>query len=345
LSYRDAVVMLGGDSPALGALDRALCGALSLTTGGLSDAVLSVFDAQGRIVRLGRDLLARMRGHVRGGDRVDRARRVQAAHAVLVVTAYFEALARVSLPFSVRDLRLTREEQLGIAGAEARSASLLQALLTVAPPQPTPHVPYEDMLGALRRWYVQLSAELLAFVRGLAVWESLDETAQAAAERVLEAELCDAAIARYEQLYAQLTGAVPEFAIWTTQIEHQATRAGIRRALADMELLLASLSAAQPVTDVATALSRAYRAELPRPILTQEDTPSGIRLPTLEEAYLDPDFRVRPVLRGDLPATEVWWAEVGVRSDLTRYLARARRKVVCAGQGLCLGFGEAEDGE
>jgi NACHT N-terminal Helical domain 7 len=99
VSYRDVVVMLGGDSPMLGALDRALCGALSLTIGGLSDAVLSVFDAQGRILRLGRDLLGGMRGRLRYGGRPDRARHVQAAHAVLVVTAYFEALATVSLPF------------------------------------------------------------------------------------------------------------------------------------------------------------------------------------------------------------------------------------------------------
>jgi hypothetical protein len=56
VSYRDAVVLLGGDPPALAALDRVLAGALSLGTGGVSDVALSVFDAQPRIVLLGRDL-------------------------------------------------------------------------------------------------------------------------------------------------------------------------------------------------------------------------------------------------------------------------------------------------
>jgi hypothetical protein len=52
LGYRDAVRLLGGDPPVLAALDRALGGALSLATGGVSDTVLNVFDVQGRILRL-----------------------------------------------------------------------------------------------------------------------------------------------------------------------------------------------------------------------------------------------------------------------------------------------------
>jgi hypothetical protein len=57
LGYRDAVVLLGGDPPVVAALDRALGSALKAVTGGWSDTVLSVFDAQGRIVRLGHNLI------------------------------------------------------------------------------------------------------------------------------------------------------------------------------------------------------------------------------------------------------------------------------------------------
>ncbi|MFJ2645491.1 hypothetical protein ACIO1C_01930 [Streptomyces sp. NPDC087420] len=47
-------------------------------------------------------------------------------------------------------------------------------------------------------------------------------------------------------------------------------------------------------------------------------------LPTLEEGYLDPRFRVCPVSGGQSgPAEEDWWAEVPVRDDLTEYLAGA----------------------
>src|SRR5262249_47024931 len=112
LGYRDAVKLLGGDPPVVTALDRALGGALSVATGGLSDAVLNVFDAQSRIIRLGRELAAGLRDRVRGAGRVDRTRRLEGAHTVIVVTAYFEALDKVTLPFPVRELRLTRADQL-----------------------------------------------------------------------------------------------------------------------------------------------------------------------------------------------------------------------------------------
>jgi hypothetical protein len=88
-----------------------------------------------------------------------------------------------------------------------------------------------------------------------------------------------------------------------------------------VESLLASVSPGWPPVDIAAALSDAYRAALARPILAEGEAPAGIRLPTLEEGYLDPDFRVRPVADGDVPADETWWAGIPVRSDLTEYLA------------------------
>jgi len=47
------------------------------------------------------------------------------------------------------------------------------------------------------------------------------------------------------------------------------------------------------------ALSNAYRAVLGRAILAEGQTPAGVQLPTLEESYLDPDFRARPVRKGN----------------------------------------------
>ena len=48
-----------------------------------------------------------------------------------------------------------------------------------------------------------------------------------------------------------------------------------------------------------------------------------MRLPTLEEGYLDPDFRVSAVVGGELPSDEGWWPDIPVRADLTEYLAGA----------------------
>lgn len=158
LSYRDAVVLLGGDPPLVAALDRALGGVLSVATGGLSDTVLNVFEAQGRIVRLGRDLTIGLRDRLRGAGRVDRTRRLEAAHAVIVVTAYFQALAGARLPFSVRDLRMTRREQLKVAGGSALTQEFVDTLLTVACPRPGQTCPtraffcrWDDGTGCCRR--------------------------------------------------------------------------------------------------------------------------------------------------------------------------------------------------
>ncbi|WP_050791407.1 NACHT N-terminal helical domain 7-containing protein [Streptomyces pristinaespiralis] len=55
LSFSDALVLLGGDPPAVAALDRALGGALNLATGGVGDGLLRIADARGSVLGLGRD--------------------------------------------------------------------------------------------------------------------------------------------------------------------------------------------------------------------------------------------------------------------------------------------------
>lgn len=106
---------------------------------------------------------------------------------------------------------------------------------------------------------------------------------------------------------------------WSGQVDQQEMRQEVRRSLADIESLLSLLPVRQPA-DIALSLSNAYRAVLGRPILAEEQTLTGVRLPTLEESYLDPDFRVSAVRAGELSSDEDWWAPVPVRRDLTEYL-------------------------
>jgi hypothetical protein len=335
VSYRDAVVLLGGDPPALAALDRVLAGALSLGTAGVSDVALSVFDGQPRIVLLGRDLVRKLRDRLAGASRADRTQRLAAAHAVIVITAYFEALAGAELPFAAGDLRLRRPDELALAAGAGppgggppgpAAGDFLDAVLAAAPPQPTPDLPPDRFAAVLADWYQGLSARLLAFTRGLAVWDRLDDAQRAAAGHALGGGLTGSAVRRYGELYAQLAVEVPEFRFWAARAEHEATRAEVRRALAGVETLLARLvtdSAPSAGASGAAALAAAYRAVLRRPILAEGDTPSGVRLPTLQEGYLDPDFRVSAVAGGELPSDEGWWPSVPVRRDLTEYLAGA----------------------
>jgi hypothetical protein len=295
LGYGDAVVLLGGDPPGLAALDEALGGALNLATGGVSETVLSLVGAQEGALRLGRGILGRVRESVDSSPRATRTQRIEAAHTVLVVTAYFEALEKAELPFSWGDVRLTRTEQLRLAGGgDAGPGGFVAALLRASVPVPAPHQPLEVLTGMLHDWFTTLTWGLRQFVMGLALWDTLDEGTRSRAEEALAA-IVPLAVERYTELYARLATEIPEFGLWSDQIEHQATRADVRTALSGVRTLLTGLAVVVEPVDVAAALTTAYEGALHRPILAEGEIPTGVSMPTLGEGYLDPRFRVREV--------------------------------------------------
>ncbi|NUS11469.1 MAG: hypothetical protein HOY69_08715 [Streptomyces sp.] len=336
LGYGDAVVLLGGDPAGLAALDEALGGVLSVATGGVSQTVLDLAGAQGRILRIGRDITGRLRESLGSVDRADRSRLLEAAHAVLVVTAFFEVASEARLPFDWSEVQLTRREQVLLAsGGDPVSDRLIEVLSASGLPVPARHMPYEEVLIQLGGWYAQLGARLQGFLLGLAIWERMAPADREAAGQVL-ADLALPAVTRYEELYARLATEVPEFGFWNSRIEHQATRATVRRALAGVESLLAGLSAAAAPVDVAAALSAAHRAALDRPILAEGDVPTGVQLPAVAAGYLDPRFRVR-ALGGPGPggpAEEEWWEDAEPRDDLSEFLAGALTGPQAAGAPL-----------
>ncbi|GHH50711.1 hypothetical protein GCM10018773_48110 [Streptomyces candidus] len=321
MSYRDAVAILGGDSEALAAADRALGGALSVATGGASDAVLGLFGAQGRLLRLGRDLTAGLRDRLGSSERAERTEKIAAAHAVLVLTAFFEAAAEADLPFSLAELELTRSEQIALADGDGAAGSFVRALLSAGVPQPNPTQPFEQTLTRLYGWYGTPVHKLWEFLRGLAVWERLEESERSRAETTLRG-LDRRAVGRYEELFARLALEVPEFGFWSGQMEHRATRHEVRRSLAGIRSALSGLAAVPALGHAGAQLTAGYRAALDKAILSEGRAPSGLALPTLTEGYVDPDFRVAHVAgESSGPAGEEWWEEVPVRSDLTEFLA------------------------
>ncbi|EST36701.1 hypothetical protein M878_00985 [Streptomyces roseochromogenus subsp. oscitans DS 12.976] len=152
------------------------------------------------------------------------------------------------------------------------------------------------------------------------MWEELPASIRPEIADTVHDSLPGRAVERYEVLYSRLVVEAPEFRYWFGQLEHQATRTELRRALSGLESLLSSIVPQDPPVDIAQALSRAHQAALNRRILDAESTPEGMQVPTLGEAYLDPDFRVRAVDGQGSPASEDWWEEAPVRQDLTEYL-------------------------
>ncbi|MGN9911479.1 NACHT domain-containing protein [Phytohabitans sp. LJ34] len=309
LSYADAVRLLGGrDSKVVDALE-------ALTSGAVLSAAVPL---PAELVRLGHQVVRGLSDRRSGLSRYGRTQRLEAAHAVIVVTAFFEALAEADLPFAFADLELTKEEQLAVAGG---GAALPHLVFEPGPRLPDPHDPHDRLLERLHRYYGEVSGALARFAGGLAVWEKLPETDRDRFRQALDA-LPPAARARYEELFRQLGADFPEVAFWSGLREHSATRAELRGlgvALTGLGGVLDAISTGRLPDARRAALARANEAVLDRPIVEAGDVPPGLRVPTLGEAYVTPLYRVANA--GGRTSDEAWWSDVDVRDDLEAFLA------------------------
>lgn len=135
-SYTEAVKILGGrDHPIVAAMDKLLGGALLAGSLGLWE-VLDLFDAKPDFLRLSNELLSRLAAQRRGVSRYTRTQQLHAAHAVLVMTAFFEAFGEQ--PVRVR---------LGAADREQLSAFAPWELHL---PLPSADRPHEENLASMR---------------------------------------------------------------------------------------------------------------------------------------------------------------------------------------------------
>ncbi|GGS00190.1 hypothetical protein GCM10010252_43610 [Streptomyces aureoverticillatus] len=328
LTYEDAVRLLGGQREGtVAALDRLAGGLLLASSATGAGFVSTLFDARGELGRCGGGLVHGLGERMRGLTRFERSERLGAAHAVVVLSAYFEVLAEAELPCDVRELELTSADQAALAGAESdasrRLGTLAASLLRADVPMPAPHRPYEATLDALRDFYRRLSVEVARFVRGMSVWDRLDDTRKSRFERTLSGEVPGRAVTRYEELFRQLALDCPEVAFWAGLMDHRATRAQLRTLTVGLEELgrvLAELAAHRPSDQWGAGLARAHAAALNRPILTSRDVLDGLSLPALGAAYVNPDFRVAEVGPADRFAEDSWWGERPVRTDLDHFL-------------------------
>jgi hypothetical protein len=320
--------MGGRESRTVAALDRLTGGLLLAASAAGAGFALSLFNAKGELARLSAELVQGLGQRLRGLDRFSRTERLAAAHSVVALTAYFEVLAGADLPFDARELELTGSEQVALVQGAPPGSNRLKALaaglLRADVPMPAPQYPYEATVETMRGFYEHLSDDLSRFVAGLAVYEQLDETNRRRFTETLSGELPGRAVTRYEELFRQLAAEFPEVAFWANLVDHQATRAEVRRlsgGLEGLERMLADIASGRVADERRSGLSRAYRAALHRPVLTLGEVPEGLCLPTLGEAYVNPEFRVAEAVAAERLAEESWWNEQPVRGDLEGFLA------------------------
>lgn len=182
ISYSDALKILGeGKSKLLATIDTMLGGVIltaTATTGHLD--LLALLHARDELVEQSGKLLAGLAQRARGATGKSRTDLLIAAHAVVAVNAYFQALRALDLPIDVSKVELTPEDQLSLTSPQPQVAgrTLIDVLLSAPVPRPLPQRPHERVTKDMRSWYTIVSKCLLEFVSGLAVWDEMDATAQ-----------------------------------------------------------------------------------------------------------------------------------------------------------------------
>jgi hypothetical protein len=322
-SYREAAILLGGkQSKVVAALDKVTGGIMSALTLGVPD-VLSWFDAKVEFVRLSHELVSSLVEAKRGIRRVDRTQRLEAAHTVVVMTAFFESFAELDLPFAWSDLAMLPEEQQALQRSSMQETGMhVGEWLEDPAVLPSPERAYEDNLHAIKSRYASMGHDLYRFVRRTSVWDTMDETARekfSAQTRLLP----DNAVQRYEELFRTMVAEFPEVACWANVIDHAATRTEVRAlgaSMAGLEKMLGEMAVGRAPSDRRAELARAYRAKLDEPVLPPGEASQLFVIPTVERAYVNPRFRVRPVYIDSRPGQESWWDEVAERDDIQQYL-------------------------
>jgi hypothetical protein len=181
-SYADAAKLLGGqDNSIVAALDR-ITGGILLGAVPFAPAVLAWFDARAEFARLGGELIRSVSERRSGLNRYSRTQRLEASHAILVVTAFFEVFAEAPLPFAPGEATISRDEQRAIArraapeeaGGSARDAAVWA--LSAWVPLPRPYEAHEAFHVQIERYYRVLTDIVGSFLRGLRVGEQISET-------------------------------------------------------------------------------------------------------------------------------------------------------------------------
>lgn len=307
----DAVkVLAGGDNQLVRLLDEASATML------LGAGVFDLFEAREQALRLLEKVLDRFAEKLRGIDRLSRTERIQAAHEIIRITAYFDAFSEAMAEFRKEArLRFSASEQASLAtGAESDLGwrDLFQALSQ----KDNFGSPLWDNTSV--RIFANMSYDLQRHLAGLAFWDVLDPTRQDRLVSLLTEHVPDDASVRYQESLRRLSVDCPEFEVWVNLQAHAATRGQLAAGLADLETLLAPLTAGS-AEHQQESLARTYRAALTKPIIVTNGPESHLSLPSLGEGYVNHSFRLA---FGYLPTSHVW--ESGghtLRHDLPALLA------------------------
>jgi hypothetical protein len=274
------------------------------------DTVLSLFDAKGEANNLLRDLVDKAPARIKAARGKRHYELLEAAHGLLVLSAFFDAVAEVHGPrYAALQLTDIEKHRLGsTADLDARLGTQVASMPGLARgfAENLPHV--EDELS-------RTAVSFTAFIRGLSAGQGMPAIGDTEIGRALH---------MYRERYVRLAADVPEFAMWSQLDEHAATRAEVRKqdeTMARLEGMLARIvEAPTPATEAEQRLAN-HAAELLRaPIWTAED--QDITFPTVEQGFISPRFRLTYAGKDSRLADDDWWELQNEHENLTEFLTQ-----------------------
>jgi hypothetical protein len=342
LTYVDAVVLLGGQSRVVAGLANLAGAGLAVASAGHSVA-LSLFGLKDEVESLGQKAVVTLRNRIKKLNRFKRSEMLEAAHAVLVVTAFFAALddlsTDVSAALNSASLEMTAAEQAALAGGSG-SVSGLAGLADFAreliAPGAVPGLDagWSDHGSDLRAYYEVLAGRIRDFATGTAVWDKRDETTRTRWMSALTDELPRQALARYEERLSQLAGEFPEFAFWAHRVGVQSVlerlsasrqeTAELGRMVQTLAGLMQSVDRDSEASKARSDLVKSYRRQLDKPIAgaLASAIPAEVTLPHLRQVYVNPSYRTlaRARFLGAEGVSEPSWQSVPRRDNLWAFV-------------------------
>jgi hypothetical protein len=339
LTYRGALSILGKhEHPTLKKLDQIFGGFILVSPIGPVNA-LNLVDPKNEASTLVRGLLDRAVDRLLGTAGFDRIELISAAHSVIVISSFFDALRQCIGTQAYSRLKLSKSEKTMLATKEPagqrKAALLLETLTMTSIPIPSATVGWRENLDRhLTRHWTTTAERTLEFISGLEAWRPRRDGLGSLS--ALARDIADAAARNYVDAYQRLTSDVPEFAAWSTLNEHAATRADVRQAhaavqsaldghanaLQKLQAALAAATSRSPQRPQRQKLADVNGATMTKPIVAAGTMRhvEDVCFPTVQDGYVTPAFRLAQASQHARPAHEKWWDTQPLRDDLDDFL-------------------------
>jgi hypothetical protein len=293
LSYDDAVRLLDSESKWTGLLGNIVgAGLASVPAAG---PALSLLDLKDNVAQAGQSAIVALRRKLTGLGRFQRSELLEAAHVVLVISAFFTALddldAALQTALNSASLELTQDDEVALASGQrdSRRGALAGVVDHLIIPGMIPGLAGDARSTSLIVYYAEMTKDVLHFARGTAAWDQRDETTRDRWSRRIRRDLPGRAVARYEELLRRLAADFPEVAFWANRVGITAILDELYKTREDIAAVLASAARGTTPATVRAELTARYRYELTQPIGRAYDLgPGTVTFLSLRELYVKP---------------------------------------------------------